>query len=79
MSEQAVKALVERMKTGEVFRARMLAVADATERLVFIRSEGFDCAAEEIGSPARVLDDGELEAVAGGRCFVCSHSELLFC
>ena len=79
MSEQAVEALVERMKTDEAFRARVLAVEDAKERLAFIRSEGFDCAAEEIGSLARALDDGELEAVAGGRCYAYSHGASAFC
>ncbi|MEI6450224.1 MAG: Nif11-like leader peptide family RiPP precursor [Actinomycetes bacterium] len=79
MSEQAVKARVERMRTDEAFRARVLAVEDAKERPAFIRSEGFGCAAEEIESLARALDDGELEGVAGGRCLVYSPSALAFC
>ena len=79
MSEQAVKARVERMKTDEAFRARVLAVEDAKERPAFIRSEGFDCAAEEIESRTRALDDGELEGVAGGRCYAYSHGAPAFC
>jgi predicted ribosomally synthesized peptide with nif11-like leader len=65
MSEDAVKALVERMKSDEQFRDRVLATTDEGERLALIRAEGYDCTLEEIAGEGERLDDDELAAVNG--------------
>ena len=65
MSEDQAKAFVEKMKSDEAFRARVMAEEDVETRLVLIGAEGFDCSAEEIGA-LQELSDAELDGVAGG-------------
>ena len=65
MSKEAAQAFVEKMKSDEAFRARVMAEEDVEARLVLIGTEGFDCSAEEIGA-LQELGDAELDAVAGG-------------
>jgi len=66
MSEDQAKAFVEKMKSDEAFRARVMAVEDVTERMGLINAEGFDCSAEEIETVAGALADEELDMVDGG-------------
>jgi len=64
MSQEAARALVERMKDDEAFREEVLSAEDAAARLVIVNAEGFDCSAEEIEAQGRRLNDLELEEVA---------------
>ncbi|WP_449258585.1 Nif11-like leader peptide family natural product precursor [Chlorobium limicola] len=48
MSIEQVKEFIEKMKTDEAFRQKVMAVEDAAGRIACIQSEGFDCTAEEI-------------------------------
>ena len=66
MSKQAVQALIERMKTDEALRARVLAVADLDERLVLVRAEGFELTEEELRAEAAELSDEHLAHAVGG-------------
>ncbi|MEI6033017.1 MAG: Nif11-like leader peptide family natural product precursor [Verrucomicrobiae bacterium] len=66
MSQESAKALVERMKSDEKFRAKIIAVEDASARAKIIQTEGFDCSAEEISAEASELSDEEMARVAGG-------------
>ena len=65
MSADQAKAFVEKMKSDEAFRARVMAEEDVEARLALIGAEGFDCSAEEIGA-LQELGDAELDGVAGG-------------
>ena len=65
MSEDQAKAFVEKMKSDEAFRARVMAEEDVAARMALIVAEGFDCSAEEIGA-LQELGDAELDGVAGG-------------
>ena len=65
MSEDQAKAFVEKMKSDEAFRAKVMAEEDVEARMALIGAEGFDCSAEEIGA-LQELGDAELDGVAGG-------------
>lgn len=72
MSEGQAHAFVERMKTDEAFRERILAIEDPAARLAYVHSEGFDCTAEEIAAEGNRVSPEELDAVAaGGSCDLC--------
>jgi predicted ribosomally synthesized peptide with nif11-like leader len=66
MSEQAARALIERMKHDPEFRDRVLAAAHPEERLALLRAEGHDCSAAEIAHLAGALSDTALANVAAG-------------
>ncbi|MEI6450628.1 MAG: Nif11-like leader peptide family RiPP precursor [Actinomycetes bacterium] len=65
MSEEQAKACVERLKSDEAFRARVMAEEDVDARMALISAEGFDCSAAEIGA-LQELADLDLSAVVGG-------------
>lgn len=48
MSLAQAKAFVEKMKSNEVFRERILAAGDVEQRLDKCRTEGFDFTLEDI-------------------------------
>jgi len=65
MSEAAAQAFVERMKSDEDFRVRVMAEEDMDARMALIGAEGFDCSAEEIGA-LQELGEAELSGAVGG-------------
>jgi len=67
VSEEAAMAFIEKMKSDEAFRARVLAEEGVEARLALIGAEGFDCSAEEIGA-LQELGDAELSGAVGGGC-----------
>ena len=69
MSVDQAKAFVEKMKSDEAFRAKVMAEEDVEARMALIGAEGFDCSAEELGA-SQELGDAELDGVAGGGWFV---------
>ena len=72
MSEDQAKAFVEKMKSDEVFRAKVMAEEDAEARMALIGAEGFDCSAEEIGA-LQELGDAELSGAVGGGWVKCDY------
>jgi predicted ribosomally synthesized peptide with nif11-like leader len=68
MSEEAAQAFVERMKSDEAFRVRVLAMEDPGERLKLVRAEGYDCSDAEIAAQGNRLQDEHLEMIVGGDC-----------
>ena len=62
MSVEQAKAFIERMKTDDVFREKVMAIEDAAGRIACIRGEGLDCTVEEINE-AGTCGGGE---VVGG-------------
>jgi len=65
MSVDQAKAFVEKMKSDEAFRARVMAEEDVEGRMELIVAEGFDCSAEEIGALQK-LGEAELSGAVGG-------------
>ena len=55
MSVEQAKAFIERMKSDEAFREKVMAIEDAAGRLACIQGEGFDCEAEEINEAVGAL------------------------
>jgi len=81
MSKEAAQAFVEKMKSDEAFRERVMAVEDVEARMALIRDEGFDCSAAEIVA-LQAMGDAELSGVIGGgwgepegdaNCAVCGN------
>ena len=65
MSVEQAKACIDKLKSDEAFRARVMAVDDVQARMALIVAEGFDCGAEEIGS-LQELAELDLSGVVGG-------------
>jgi predicted ribosomally synthesized peptide with nif11-like leader len=66
MSVEQAKAFIEKMKTDEAFREKVMSIEDAAGRIACIQSEGFECTEEEINE---VVQDGEGGSGAvGGFC-----------
>lgn len=77
MTDDATRALLERMKTDETFRERVLAAAGLEARFRLVRDAGFDVTAEELAAEAARLSDEQLaHAVGAGSAdcdrFLCS-------
>ena len=64
MSQEAARALVQRLKTDREFRAGVLAVEDPKVRMAVLRWEGYDCTADELDEEGWRLDGAELGAAA---------------
>jgi len=68
MSVEQAKAFIERMKTDEAFREKIMAIETPEERLKAIAAAGFECTGEEINE-AGSNDCGVV--VAGTGICVC--------
>ena len=66
MSMEQAKAFIEKMRSNERFRAKILAIASLHERMEQINAEGFACTAEEIGMLATEISAEQLDIIAGG-------------
>ncbi|NTV03199.1 MAG: Nif11-like leader peptide family natural product precursor [Chlorobiaceae bacterium] len=64
MSLEQAKAFIEKMKTDEAFREKIMAIETPEERLKAIAEAGFECTGEEINEAG--ADVGE---AAGGRAY----------
>ena len=75
MSMEQAKAFIERMKTDEAFREKVLAIEDLAERIACIRGEGFECTEEEInevatdGSSGNLTGGVDLNSIVSSKCF----------
>ncbi|WP_449258579.1 Nif11-like leader peptide family natural product precursor [Chlorobium limicola] len=69
MSAEQAKAFIEKMKTDEAFRDRIMAIETPEERLNAIGAAGFECTGEEINEAA---NRGFIEpTMRGGLSFTC--------
>jgi predicted ribosomally synthesized peptide with nif11-like leader len=66
MSQEQAQAFIERLKTDEAFRQKVLAVEGTEERLALARAEGYECSVEEIAAAGSRLADKELELISAG-------------
>ncbi|ABB23751.1 Nif11-like leader peptide family natural product precursor [Pelodictyon luteolum] len=63
MSVEQAKAFIEKMKTDEAFREKIMAIETPEERLKAIGSAGYECTGEEINEAG---SDVGLESGGGG-------------
>ncbi|NTU68883.1 MAG: Nif11-like leader peptide family natural product precursor [Chlorobiaceae bacterium] len=61
MSVEHAKAFIEKMKTDEAFREKIMAIETPEERLKAIGEAGFECTGEEINDAAE-----DVRQVVGG-------------
>lgn len=66
MSIEQARRFIERVHVDDEFRTRVLAEADVERRMALIRSEGFDCTAEEIAAALVALSSAVIEGTATG-------------
>jgi len=81
MSKEAAQAFIERMKSDDAFRARVLAEDGVEARMALIGAQGFDCSVAEIGA-AQDDWDAELDGVAAGGqpgCMLYEPACSLYC
>ncbi len=66
MSEEAAQAFIERMKSDEDFRAKVMAEEGVEARMALIGAEGFDCSVAEIGALQELSEADLSGSVTGG-------------
>ncbi len=66
MSLDQARAFVEKMKSDEAFRDRILAIEDVDARLAAASSAGFQFTETEVKEVQSELSDAELDSAAGG-------------
>ena len=70
MSEEQLKAFIEKVKSDTVLREKLKAAASAEEAIETAKKAGFSIVAEDIQSMQSAtveVSDEELESAAGGR------------
>ena len=66
MSVEQARKMIERLKTDEAFKARVMAIADLDGWLKLAAAEGFDCTKDELASVASELTESDLGTVCAG-------------
>ena len=66
MSLDQARLFIERMKSDEAFRNRIIAIEDVDARLVAASEAGFEFTKEELKDVHGELSDDELDQAAGG-------------
>ena len=69
MSLDQARAFIEKMKSDEAFRNRIVAIEDVDARLVAASEAGFEFTKEELKEVQSELSDDELDQAAGGTGF----------
>ncbi len=65
MTDQTMKALIERLKSDESFSTRVLALDYPEARLELVRAEGFEVTLAEFAAQASLLSDEQLAQAVG--------------
>ena len=71
MSEEQLKAFLEKVKANTTFKEKLNGAADADAVVEIAKEAGFSITSEDIQSMQSAtveLSDEELEGAAGGRC-----------
>jgi predicted ribosomally synthesized peptide with nif11-like leader len=66
MSKRSAMAFIEKFKSDETFRHKIMAAKDDSERIRLINAAGFNCTAEEIDSLEQNLRDKGMDKICGG-------------
>ena len=73
MSEEQLKAFLEKVKADTSLQEKLKAAADSDSVVAIAKEEGFSISAEDLKSAQAEVLDGELEGAAGGSIIpVCS-------
>ena len=75
MSEEQLKAFLEKVKADTSLQEKLKAAADNDAVVAIAKEAGFSISADELDAQSRELSDGELEGVAGG-CVLSLNSLL---
>tara|TARA_Y100000739_G_scaffold129190_1_gene111235 strand:- start:40 stop:288 length:249 start_codon:yes stop_codon:yes gene_type:complete len=67
MSEEQLKAFLEKVKADTSLQEKLKAAADIDAVVAIAKEAGFSISADELGNAQSELSDEELEGVAGGR------------
>ncbi|MDC0269676.1 Nif11-like leader peptide family natural product precursor [Synechococcus sp. AH-551-N23] len=79
MSEEQLKAFLEKVKGDTSLQEKLKAAADANAVAAIAKEAGFSISADDLTTKAQSeLSDQELEGVAGGKnqlkyCWICSN------
>ena len=73
MSEEQLKVFLEKVKADTSLQEKLKAAGDADAVVAIAKEAGFTISADELKSFQSSLSDEELEAVAGGYCFLVSY------
>ena len=66
MSEEQLKAFLEKVKTDTSLREKLKAVADSDAVLAIAKEVGFSISADDLKNAQSEISDEELEGAAGG-------------
>ncbi len=81
MSEEQLKAFLERVKGDNSLQEKLKAVTDANAVAAIAKEAGFSISADDLAKAQSKLSDEELEGVAGGgvatRGYVEGHCSLM--
>ena len=74
MSEEQLKAFLEKLKADTSLQEKLKAASDADAVVSLAKEEGFSISVDDLKNAQSKLSDEELEGVAGGcRTFVGSY------
>ena len=66
MSEEQLKAFLEKVKADTSLQEKLKAAADSEAVLVIAKEAGFSISADDLKKATAEIEDAELEAAAGG-------------
>ena len=72
MSEEQLKAFLEKVKGDNSLQEKLKTAADAQAVVAIAKEAGFSISAEDLKKAQSGIDDAELEAAAGGGA--CKHA-----
>ncbi len=72
MSEEQLKAFLEKVKGDTSLQEKLKTAADAQAVVAIAKEAGFSISAEDLKKAQSGIDDAELEAAAGGGA--CKHA-----
>ena len=73
MSEEQLKAFLEKLKDDSSLQEKLKAASDADAVVAIAKEAGFSISADDLkNAQVTELSDEELEGVAGGYCWECS-------
>ena len=71
MSEEQLKAFLEKVKGDTNLQEKLKAAADSDAVLAIAKDAGFSISADDLKNAQSEISDEELEGVAGGKCDFC--------
>ncbi len=81
MSEEQLKAFLEKVKADTSLQEKLKAAADSDAVLAIAKEAGFSISADDLKKAQSEISEEELEGVAGGRaggCFMVQRVSLVW-